>query len=98
MRAVVMTRHGDPEVLAVQERPEPQPGPGEVRIEVRAAGINFADLMARAGTYPDAPPPPCVVGYEVAGLVESLGEGVDGLKVGDRVLAGTYFNGYAELA
>lgn len=98
MKAVVITRHGGPEVLAVEERPEPQPGPGELRIEVRAAGINFADLMARGGTYPDAPPPPCVVGYEVAGIVESLGEGVEGFAVGDRVVAGTYFGGYAELA
>lgn len=97
MRAVVITRHGGPEALAVQERPEPSLGPGEVRIEVRAAGINFADLMARAGIYPDAPPPPTVVGYEVAGVVESVGEGVDAYAPGDRVLAGTRFGGYAEL-
>jgi len=72
-------------------------GAGEVRIAVKAAGINFADLMARAGTYPDAPDPPCVVGYEVAGDVESVGEGVEDHKVGDRVLAGTRFGGQAEL-
>ena len=53
--------------------------------------------MARAGTYPDAPPPPCVVGYEVAGEVESLGDGVDSHAVGDRVLAGTRVGGQAEL-
>src|SRR6266480_622241 len=97
MRAVVLTEHGAPEVLQVQERPDPPVGPGEVRIAVKAAGINFADLMARAGTYPDAPPLPCVVGYEVAGEVESVGEGVDSVAVGDRVLAGTQFDGYAEL-
>jgi NADPH:quinone reductase-like Zn-dependent oxidoreductase len=68
-----------------------------VRIAVKAAGINFADLMARAGTYPDAPRPPCVIGYEVAGEVESVGDGVDSVKAGDRVLAGTRFGGYAEL-
>ena len=79
MRAVVITRHGAPEVLQVEERPDPPVGPGEVRIAVRAAGINFADLMARSGVYPDAPPPPCVVGYEVAGEVESVGEGVEAL-------------------
>ena len=97
MRAVVITRHGAPDVLEVQERPDPPVGSGEVRIAVRAAGINFADLMARAGVYPDAPRPPCVVGYEVAGEVESVGDGVEGLAPGDRVLAGTRFGGYAEL-
>src|SRR3954471_25012528 len=97
MKAVVITRPGPPEVLRVEERPDPLVGPGQVRIAVKAAGINFADTMARAGTYPDAPPVPCVVGYEVAGEVESVGEGVDGVKVGDRVLAGTEFSGYAEL-
>ncbi len=97
MRAVVITKHGGPEVLQVEDRPDPPVGAGEVRIAVKAAGINFADLMARTGVYPDAPKPPCVVGYEVAGEVESVGEGVDGFAVGDRVLAGTSFGGYAEL-
>jgi NADPH:quinone reductase-like Zn-dependent oxidoreductase len=97
VRAVVITRHGAPEVLRVEERPDPPVGAGEVRVAVKAAGINFADLMARAGVYPDAPPPPCVVGYEVAGEVESVGEGVDSHSVGDRVIAGTRFGGYAEL-
>jgi NADPH:quinone reductase-like Zn-dependent oxidoreductase len=98
MRAVVITKHGAPEVLKVEDRPDPQVGAGEVRIAVKAAGINFADLMARSGVYPDAPSPPCVVGYEVAGEVESVGEGVEGFAVGDRVLAGCRFGGYAELA
>ena len=96
MRAVVIPKHGPPEVLTVQERPDPSVGPGEVRIAVQAAGINFADTMARAGTYPDAPPTPSVVGYEVAGEVESVGEGAEA-KVGDRVIAGTRFGGNAEL-
>lgn len=97
MRAVVQTGTGGPEVLQVQERPDPPVGPGEVRIAVRAAGINFADTLARVGLYPDAPKPPCVMGYEVAGEVESVGEGVTGLKPGDRVVAGTRFGGQAEL-
>jgi NADPH:quinone reductase-like Zn-dependent oxidoreductase len=97
MRAVVITRHGAPDVLQVQERPDPQVAAGEVRIEVRAAGINFADLLARTGMYPDAPKVPSIVGYEVAGLVESVGQGVTSLAVGDRVMAGTRFGGYAEL-
>ena len=97
MRAVVITEHGGPEVLRVQERPDPPVGPGEVRVAVKAAGINFADTLARTGLYPDSPKVPCVVGYEVAGEVESVGDGVESFKPGDRVLAGTRFNGQAEL-
>ncbi len=97
MRAVVITEHGGPEVLQVQERPDPPVGPGEVRIAVKAAGVNFADTLARTGMYPDSPKVPCVVGYEVAGEVESVGDGVESVKPGDRVLAGTRFNGQAEL-
>ena len=95
MRAVVITKHGGPSVLQVQERPDPTLGPGEVRIDVAAAGINFADIMARLGFYPDAPKTPCVVGYEVAGTILELGEGVEDLKHGQRVIAGTDFGGYA---
>ena len=97
MRALVLTEHGAPEVLRVEERSDPAPGPGEVRVAVRAAGINFAELMARMGVYPDAPKPPCVLGYEVAGEVESVGDGVEGVSVGDRVISGCRFGGYAEL-
>jgi NADPH:quinone reductase-like Zn-dependent oxidoreductase len=98
MKAVVLTRTGGPEMFEVLERPDPTVGPGEVRIKVHAAGLNFADTMARVGLYPAAPKPPCVLGYEVAGEVESIGEGVSGLKVGQRVMAGTQFGGQAELA
>lgn len=97
MKALVQTGNGGPEVLRVQERPDPPVGPGEIRIAVKAAGVNFADTMARVGLYPDAPKPPCVMGYEVAGEVESLGEGVSDFAVGDRVMAGTRFGGQAEL-
>ena len=97
MRAVVLTGRGGPEVLQVRERPDPPVGAGEVRIAVKAAGINFADTMARVGLYPDAPKTPCVLGYEVAGEVESVGEGVTAHRVGDRVVAGTRFGGQAEL-
>lgn len=98
MRAVVITKHGGPGVLKVQEKDDPALSPGQVRIDVAAAGINFADVMARMGLYPDAPKPPCVVGYEVAGTILELGEGVDGLTPGQRVLAGTLFGGYASQA
>lgn len=93
----MLTGTGGPEVLQVQERPDPPVGPGEVRIAVKAAGVNFADTMARVGLYPDAPKTPCVLGYEVAGEVEAVGDGVSAHGVGDRVLAGTRFGGQAEL-
>ena len=98
MRALVITQHGPPEVLKILDRPDPEVGPGEVRIAVKAAGVNFSDLLARVGMYPDAPKPPCVIGYEVAGDVESVGDGVESLKPGDRVIAGTRFGGQGELA
>src|SRR2546423_12779568 len=95
MRSLVITEPGPPEVLKVEERPDRQPGPGEVRVRVRAAGINFADLLARMGIYPDAPKPPCVVGYEFGGEVESVGEGVTSPAIGDRVMGGCRFGGFA---
>ncbi len=97
MKAVVLTGTGGYDVLQVQERPDPSVGPGELRIAVKAAGINFADTMARVGLYPDAPKPPCVLGYEVAGEVESVGADVTEFQVGDRVVGGTRFGGQAEL-
>ena len=97
MRAVWITRPGGPEALAVRETADPKPGPGQVRIRVRAAGLNFADVMAAQGLYPDAPKPPCVVGYEVAGVVDVLGERVEGHATGQRVLAMTHFGGHADM-
>jgi NADPH:quinone reductase-like Zn-dependent oxidoreductase len=98
MRAVVITRHGPPSVLQVQDRPDPgPPAAGQVRVAVRAAGVNFADHLARVGLYPDAPKVPSIVGYEVAGTIEAVGDGVDPARVGERVLAGTRFGGYAEI-
>jgi NADPH:quinone reductase-like Zn-dependent oxidoreductase len=96
MRSVWITRTGPPEVLEVRDGPDPVPAKGEVLVRMRAAGINFADVMARLGLYPDAPKLPCVVGYEVAGTVERAGAGVTGFKAGDRVVALTRFGGYTE--
>jgi NADPH:quinone reductase-like Zn-dependent oxidoreductase len=98
MRAVVITKYGGPEVMEVQELDDPSPGPGEVRVEVAASGITFADILARIGLYSPAPKPPCVVGYEVAGTIVELGEGVEGLGLGQRVMTGTEFGGYATQA
>jgi NADPH:quinone reductase-like Zn-dependent oxidoreductase len=91
----MIPRHGGPEVLEVRELPDPELTPGHVRIDVAACGVNFADTMARTGLYADAPKPPMVVGYEVAGTVAELGAGVEGVAAGDRVVAGTRFGGYA---
>jgi synaptic vesicle membrane protein VAT-1 len=98
MRHVVIARHGGPDVLSVREAPDPVPGAGEVRIRVRAAGVNFADLMARMGLYPDAPKPPLVPGYEVSGIVDAVGAGVTNHREGERVMAFTPFGGYADAA
>jgi len=97
MRSVWITRPGGLEVLEVRNTTDPTPGPGQVRVRVRAAGLNFADIMARMGLYPDAPKPPCVVGYEVAGDVDVLGPGVTTPATGTRVLALTHFGGQSEL-
>ncbi|HYQ28642.1 MAG TPA: medium chain dehydrogenase/reductase family protein [Polyangiaceae bacterium] len=97
MRQVWITKVGAPKVLQVREAPDPTPAKGELRIRVRAAGINFADLMARVGLYPDAPKLPCVVGYEVSGVVDALGEQTTGFALGDRVMALCRFGGYSDV-
>jgi len=96
LRQVVIVRHGGPDELKTRDLPDPVPGDGEIRIAVRAAGVNFADVMARLGLYPDAPKPPVVVGYEVSGGVDAVGGGVTTHRVGDRVVALTRFGGYAD--
>ncbi len=96
MKAVWISKYGKPDVLEVREAADPAPGPGEVRIRVHASGINFAEIMARQGLYQDAPPPPMVMGYEVAGVIDAVGEDVGERKEGQRVLATTRFGGYAD--
>src|SRR6516165_9335871 len=96
MRQIWITKIGGPEVLQVREAPDPVAGPGQVRVRVRAAGINFADLMARVGLYPDAPKIPCVVGYEVAGTIDQVGDGVKGFAIGERVIGMPHFGGYTD--
>jgi NADPH:quinone reductase-like Zn-dependent oxidoreductase len=96
MKQVVTTRNGGVEVLEVQNAPDPKPARDEVVIAVRAAGLNFADILARQGLYPDGPKKPCVMGYEVAGVVDEVGEGVDRALLGKPVVAMTRFRGQAE--
>lgn len=96
MRQIVTTTTGDIDVLKVQAKPDPMPGEGEVVIRVRAAGLNFADILSRQGLYPDSPPKPCVMGYEVSGVVEALGKGVNSSFEGKSVVALTRFGGQSE--
>lgn len=96
MKQIVITRPGGPEVLNVQEAPDLTPAPGEVRIAVKAAGLNFADIMARLGLYQDAPKFPCTVGYEVAGVIDALSPTVDPSWLGKEVIALTRFKGQAD--
>jgi putative PIG3 family NAD(P)H quinone oxidoreductase len=97
MRAVVITEPGDPEVLQVEDVPDPQPKPGEVVIRVAAAGVNRADLLQRQGNY--APPPGAspYLGMECSGTIAALGDGVVGRSVGDEVCALMSGGSYAEL-
>ena len=87
MRQVWITRTGEPEVMEPREATDPRPGPGTVRVRVDAAGVNFADVMIRIGLYPDAPDLPLVPGYEVAGVIDAVGEGVPEARDGERVMA-----------
>lgn len=96
MRQAVIPRYGSPDVFEIRDASEPDPGNGEIRLRVSAIGVNFADLLARQGLYPDAPRPPMVVGYEVAGYIDALGPGVTGMSTGERVVALTRFGGYAD--
>jgi NADPH:quinone reductase-like Zn-dependent oxidoreductase len=95
MQQIYITKNGGYDVFEARESPDPRPAAGEVRLAVKASGVNFADILARMGMYPDAPPKPCVVGYEVSGIVDAVGPGVSELKEGDRVFSVTKFGGYA---
>ncbi|MBV9489142.1 MAG: zinc-binding dehydrogenase [Verrucomicrobia bacterium] len=97
MKQVFIVGHGGPDMLQLRESPDPQPARGELRIRVQASGLNFADILARQGLYPDAPKLPCVVGYEVAGAVDAVGPGVESSWVGRDVIALTRFGGYSDV-
>jgi NADPH2:quinone reductase len=94
MRAVVVPRHGGPEVLTVEDRPSLSPGPGELLVEAAAAGVNFIDTYQRAGVYPV--PTPFVPGSEGAGRVAAVGPDVSGVDVGDRVAWMSALGSYAQ--
>lgn len=95
MKQVWISGAGGPGKLQLRQAPEPAPREGEVRVRVQACGVNFADILARKGLYPDAPKIPCVVGYEVSGSVDALGEGVDSSWMDREVFGLTRFGGYS---
>lgn len=97
MKQIWITKAGEPEVLQVSEAADPSPGMGEIRIRVEASGVCFADIIGRLGIYPDAPRIPYVPGYEVAGVVDAVGQGVPGFAEGDGVFAATRFQGYSDV-
>ena len=95
----MLSRVGGPECLELAELPDPEPGPGEVLVAVRAAGVNYADVLIRSGKYPQPPPLPYVPGHEFAGDIVAVGDRVDGVGAGGRVMAFTRGDGaYAERA
>lgn len=96
MRRIVVIGNGGVNKLRIQEVPDPLPAPDEVIVEVQAAGLNFADILARQGIYQDAPRKPCVLGYEVSGIVSGVGRNVDKKWIDRSVMALTRFGGHAE--
>ena len=98
MKAVQFSEHGEADVLQIVELPAPQPQAGEVLVKVAAAGVNYADILQRKGTYPMPVTLPFVAGYEVAGTIETVGDGVTHLQPGQRVIAMIQSGGYAEYA
>ena len=96
MKSILIRKTGGPEVLEVCERAEPIPDEGEVLVQVKAAGINFADILTRKGLYPDAPKLPLTPGYEVAGIIRETGPNVDQKLTDKRVICFTRFGGYSE--
>jgi NADPH:quinone reductase-like Zn-dependent oxidoreductase len=95
MKFIEASKFGGPEVLTVVEAPTPSPTEGTLLVEIKAAGVNYADIMARSGFYPQVPKAPFPVGFEIAGLVKGVGKGVQGFKEGDSVAAIIQGGGYA---
>ena len=99
MKSIRVHTFGEPEVLKLEEVPEPKPGPGQVAVRIKAAGVNPLDTYIRAGAYARKPDLPYTPGSDAAGVVEAVGEGITRLKKGDRIYTiGTLTGAYAEMA
>src|SRR4051795_329620 len=96
MKAVLCKQYGPPESLTIEELPSPKPGAGEVVVSIKAASVNFPDVLIIQNKYQVKPPLPFSPGSECAGIVKSVGEGVTRVKVGDRVMAVTTYGSFAE--
>src|SRR3954451_9866567 len=96
MRAVLCKAYGPPESLLIEEVPSPEPGPGEAVISVKAASVNFPDVLIIENKYQVKPPLPFSPGSELAGVVKAVGAGVTACKPGDRVMAITGYGAFAE--
>jgi len=94
MKSVILTKYGAPEVLKVKELNDIEPGSGQVRIKVHYAGINFAEIMARMKLYPGGPKPGGILGGEISGVIDKLGDNVKGLNIGDKVMGLTLGGSY----
>jgi NADPH:quinone reductase-like Zn-dependent oxidoreductase len=96
MRAIILDRHGGPEILRAREVPNPLPGLGEVRVRAEAVGVNYADVLSRKGWYGWAPALPYTLGMEATGTIDMLGDGIAERAVGERVIVGAQHGAYAE--
>jgi NADPH2:quinone reductase len=95
-RRVVLTHHGGPDRLQLVREAAPEPGLGQIRVRILVAGVSFPDVELREGTYPGGPRPPFTLGYELAGVVDQLGDGVTGIRPGQLVTAMTVTGSYAD--
>src|SRR5213075_1615605 len=96
MKAVLCKQYGPPESLTIEELPSPKPGAGEVVVSVKAASVNFPDVLIIQNKYQFKPPLPFSPGSELAGTVKAVGTGVSSVKPGDRVMAFTTYGAFAE--
>ena len=96
MRALICNAYGSTDELLIEERDDPIAGDGQLAIDIKAAGINFPDILSIAGEYQDKTPPPFIPGNEAAGVITAVGKNVAGYAVGDKVIAAVRGNAFAE--